>query len=198
MNPEQPNERDARPRGAHLSAGQIRAYLDGEVRGRVAFHYGVHLLRCSACRKRRDSVAARGYEVATLLVVAGERSARPRRLALSVPGLSAAAIAMLSIVTLGVTLARRPSAHTQLSGGSRVQDICCFDLDGGSRGDDGMLTVSRTGQVVDCVVVYEDHAGTGVFASGDPVRFVSQTESCSVDGVLSAIGAGHRRRRPGT
>ena len=120
MNPEQPNERDARPRGAHLSAGQIRAYLDGEVRGRVAFHYGVHLLRCSACRKRRDSVAARGYEVATLLVVAGERSARPRRLALSVPGLSAAAIAMLSIVTLGVT---EPSLFDTITFDEQTQEF---------------------------------------------------------------------------
>jgi hypothetical protein len=206
MKPEQPNDQpselhnDRHPRHpwAHLTAGQIRAYLDGEIRGRTALRCGVHLWRCAACRMRRDAVRARGQDVASMLTLAGMRPASRRRMPFTAPGLGAAAIAVLSAVTVGVTLARRPSAHTRLAGETRVQDICCFDLDGGSRGDDGMLTVSRTGEVVDCVVVYEDHAGTGAFASGDPVRFVSHTETCSVDGLLSAIDPRRRLRRPGT
>jgi len=72
--------------------------------------------------------------------------------------------------------------HASTAGATHVHDVCCFNLDGGGRGDDGLLTISLPGQVVDCVVLYEDQAGTRAFSPRDPVRFISRPVGCDVSG----------------
>jgi hypothetical protein len=50
-------------------------------------------------------------------------------------------------------------------------DRCCQDLDGGGTADDGILVITRDGESVDRLVVYEDRDGSGAFSPGDLVRF---------------------------
>jgi hypothetical protein len=196
--PARPNAaRDGRSPGTHLSAGQLREYLDGEIRGLVAVRYGLHLAFCPPCRVRQQSVTARGRNVATLLELAGTRSGRSRANVPGGPGMKSLAIATLGALMVAVTFAYGPFGTDRITDRSRVKDICCFNLDGGSRVDDGMVTVSRTGEVVDCVVVYEDRAGTGAFAAGDPVRFLSHRSACSAERLLDAKRSGPAGK-PGT
>ena len=56
-----------------------------------------------------------------------------------------------------------------------LRDACCGDHDGGDRPDDGLLTLSRRGEHVDVVIVYEDVDRSGTFTPGDIVRYVSVT-----------------------
>ncbi len=199
--PDHPAERNEPREGRrpefHLSAGQLREYLDGEIRGLAAIRFGLHLAFCPLCRVRQQSVSARGRTVATLLELAGARSGRLRANAPAGPGMRAMAIATLGALTVAIAFAHGPFASRRIADRSHVKDVCCFDLDGGSRVDDGMVTVSRAGQVVDCVVVYEDRAGTRAFAPGDPVRFLSHKNDCSAERLLDAIGSRHAGR-PGT
>jgi hypothetical protein len=185
----------------HLSDGALRAYLDHEVAPAQALRYALHLRRCEGCRARRDQVQQMGDRVSQLIGVAFEDRTglrhpvrRHRRLG---QGMSAAAAAAVVAAAVTLALHRQPSTHTRLAAGSRVEDICCFNLDGGTRGDDGLLTVSRPGQVVDCVVLYEDQAGTRAFSQRDPVRFVSQPAGCGVDAVVTAIAREPRSDRAG-
>jgi hypothetical protein len=142
-------------------------------------------------------VKARGNTVATLLELAGTPSGRPHPRALSVPAMSAVAIAALSAAAAGVLFTYGPFARTRIPERAQVKDVCCFDLDGGSRMDDGIVTVSRAGQLVDCVVVYEDRAGTRAFAAGDPLRFLSHKTACSEAGLRDAPGPGKVAAAPG-
>lgn len=182
---------------AHLSAGQIREYLDGEIRGLSAVRYGLHLAICRRCAQRRRSVKARGSTVSVLLELAGTPSGRPRARALSAPAMSALAIAALSAATAGLLFSHGPFARTSIADRPQVKDLCCFDLDGGVKLDDGIVTVSRAGQVVDCVVVYEDRAGTRAFAAGDPLLFLSHKRACSDAGLRDAPGPGKVAAAPG-
>jgi len=50
-------------------------------------------------------------------------------------------------------------------------DRCCQDLDGGGDADDGLVVVSRRGEAVHRLAVYEDLDGSGSFTPGDIVRF---------------------------
>lgn len=96
--------------------------------------------------------------------------------------IAAAAVVLISAAVLTLAARQFPATHTRLAGESHVQDVCCFNLDGGGRGDDGMLTISRPGQIVDCVVLYEDRTGTRAFSPHDPVRFISRPAGCDVSG----------------
>jgi hypothetical protein len=181
----------------HLSAGQIREYLDGEIRGLSALRYGLHLAICPRCASRRRSVKARGRTVATLLELAGTPAGRSRARVLSVPALSAVAITAVSAAMAGVLFTYGPFARARVADRAQVKDVCCFNLDGGSKMDDGVVTVSRAGQVVDCVVVYEDRAGTRAFAAGDPLLFLSHKKACSEAGLRDAPGPGKFAAAPG-
>jgi hypothetical protein len=195
--PVPPRERWRGP-ASHLSAGQIREYLDGEIHGLSALRCGLHLAICRRCAKRRRSVKARGNTVATLLELSGTPSRRPRARNLSVPAMSVMAIATLSVATAGVLFSYGPFGRQRIADRSQVKDVCCFDLDGGSRMDDGIVTVSRAGQVVDCVVVYEDRAGTRAFAAGDPLLFLSHKKACGDAGLRDAPGPGKFAAARGT
>ena len=180
----------------HLRGGQIREYLDGEVRGLTALRYGLHLAICSRCAERRRSVKARGHAVAALLELAGSRPPRLRS-RVSVPAISFVAIAALSAATAGILASYGPFARPRLLAQAQIKDVCCFDLSGGSNMNDGIVTVSRSDQVVDCVIVYEDRAKTRAFAAGDPLLFLSRKKECAAAGLRDAPGPGKFAAAPG-
>jgi hypothetical protein len=181
----------------HLRAGQIREYLDGEVRGLTALRYGLHLAICSRCAERRRSVTARGHAVAALLELAGSRPPRLRSRVVSVPAIGFVAIAALSAATAGILVSYGPFVRPRLLAQAQIKDVCCFDLSGGSNMNDGIVTVSRSGQVVDCVIVYEDRAKTRAFAAGDPLLFLSRKKECAAAGLRDAPGPGKFAAAPG-
>jgi hypothetical protein len=56
-----------------------------------------------------------------------------------------------------------------------IRDLCCEDHDGGTKPDDGLLTLNTAGEHVRVVVIYEDSDGSGSFTPGDLVRYASST-----------------------
>jgi len=64
---------------------------------------------------------------------------------------------------------------------SRTIDRCCQDLDGGGRADDGLLVLSRNGEQVRRLTIYEDRDGSRSFSAADTVRFAR-------DGVPTMLG----------
>jgi Putative zinc-finger len=170
------------PTSNHPSDGTLQAYLDGELDARLTVRCAVHLRRCPSCRRAIGHLRDDSERVAALLGTIGNLggvASRTRRRRLPYIGASVgvAAAGLLSFVLLH----HPTSSHSRVAAGERVQDVCCFNLDGGTRRDDGMLTVSRAGQVVDCVVLYEDQAGRGAFVPGDPLRYISQSTACGPD-----------------
>lgn len=156
----------------HYGDGTFRALLDGELDAGLTRSLSRHLRGCAECRRRLDRVGADGRVTGRLLRIA----ARPRRPYVSIMTAAAAVLA------LAIGARSLPATHARIAGAAHVQDVCCFNLDGGGRGDDGLLTISRPGQVVDCVVLYEDQAGTRAFSKSDPVRFISRPAGCDISG----------------
>jgi hypothetical protein len=155
---------------AHPDEGVMRAYLDGELTRFHAMRLGRHTSRCQSCALMLADLRALDERATSLLgafvPAATQRPPRrPRRFGLALAG---AAGPMAAVV---LWLAATPTTHASESGAYRVHDVCCFNLDGGDHADDGMLTVSRPGEVVDCVLLYEDRAGLRRFAQRDPLRF---------------------------
>jgi hypothetical protein len=74
----------------------------------------------------------------------------------------------LAIYLLWATLLRE--AH------GRQIDQCCWDLDGGGPGDDGVLVEADPDESVRRLTIYEDADGSGGFSQGDPIRFVRGRE----------------------
>jgi hypothetical protein len=170
----------------HPNEGALRAYLDGELAPSAALQCAIHVRRCSSCRRLLGELGEQGELAGNLLSVALTPPRRGRRPYVgAVIGLASAGVLGAILVA---TLLRQPATHTRTADGVRVQDVCCFNLDGGGHPDDGMVTVSRAGQVVDCVVLYEDRAGTRTFAPQDPLRFISRPPGCSI-GVFSPAGS---------
>jgi hypothetical protein len=169
---------------AHPTEGTLQAYLDGELAPALTLQCAIHLRRCPTCRLALRGMRERWTQVSDLLATVNPRQRRNRGAVYrTVAGLSAAGVvgALLSI-----SLMQHPATHTRTAGASHVQDICCFNLDGGGRRDDGMLTVSRADQIVDCVVLYEDRAGKRAFSPHDPLRFISQPQGCTSDVIAAA------------
>ncbi len=159
----------------HPHEGDLRAYLDRELPPAAVQQLETHLRGCLACRRALAEARDRGDRVDALLEVAGVSSIRRTpRWAMAIAGVAAAAVVATFI------LRGEPATHSRVAGATRVQDVCCFNLDGGGPGDDGLLTVSRAGQIVDCVVLYEDRTGTRAFSPRDPVRFVSRPNGCDL------------------
>ena len=171
----------------HLSDGELRALLDGELSPLMTLRCRLHLKRCDACRAQRDEMVAIDRQVSALLSAATPRAAQAARR--SRWRLAAAVGAAALLLGAGVQLVRGlPSSHGHDTGLVRVQDVCCFNLDGGERGDDGVLTVSRAGQLVDCVVLYEDRAGKRRFSPRDPLRFVSDhAAGCEANTLIATL-----------
>jgi len=166
-------QRTNRPRpnrDAHPAEGELRAYLDGELSSFAAMRVALHTRRCTPCARAVSDLRALDARAASLLHAfmphpVGRRRRDRRALALALATVVASAAAMA--LWMGAT----PTTHASASGEYRVHDVCCFNLDGGAHADDGMLTVSRAGEVVDCVLLYEDRAGLRRFAQRDPLRF---------------------------
>lgn len=60
--------------------------------------------------------------------------------------------------------------------GVRVaRDVCCLDLDGGGRADDGVFTLSDPDERVAMVIVYEDTDGRGELGPGSLVRYIGRS-----------------------
>ncbi len=183
--------------GAHPSDGVLRAWADGELSVPHRMATAVHLLRCGRCRAALEAIRAGGRATHGLLALLDkpvETEEGWRRLAARLGASSRAApqsqapvstwlawalAAMFAIValTLAVDRVRDPSPAIASAGGR--QDICCWDLDGGGRSDDGVMTLSSEGELLDCVVLYDDLDRSRSFTGGDAVRYVSRPESCA-------------------
>jgi putative zinc finger protein len=170
----------------HPDEGTLRAYIDGELPPAATLQCAIHVRRCPTCRLTLRGVRERGHQVADLLTWVRAPRRGDSRIGFYSSAIGVAAALVLGTL-LSVSLRQQPATHSRTAGGTHVQDVCCFNLDGGGRRDDGMLTVSRADQVVDCVVLYEDRAGKRAFSPHDPLRFISQPEGCTTDVVAAAI-----------
>ena len=162
--------RPAPNRNAHPDEGDLRAYLDGELASFAAMRIALHTRRCQACAHTVAELRALDARATSLLrafmPVETARHVRHRH------GLGLALATLLaSAAAIGLWMGNTPTTHASASGVYRMHDVCCFNLDGGEHADDGLLTVSRAGEVVDCVLLYEDRAGIKRFAQRDPLRF---------------------------
>jgi hypothetical protein len=77
--------------------------------------------------------------------------------------LRAIAAALVAAVGVAIWVGQRSHGITM--------DHCCYDLDGGGSFDDGVLVVTRGGEAVRRIAVYEDRDGSRSLTSGDVVRF---------------------------
>ena len=157
-------------RNVHPAEGDLRAYLDGELSSFAALRVALHMRRCRACADAAAELRTLDARASSLLraFTPGRtpRASRHRR------GIGFALATLVSAAAaIALWMGASPTTHATASGVYRLHDVCCFNLDGGEHADDGMLTVSRAGEVVDCVLLYEDRAGTKRFAQRDPLRF---------------------------
>lgn len=185
---------------AHPTEGQLQSLLDCELATAREIIVRAHLLRCAACRARIDAARATTSLVDALIrrstpvvdresawnrfvVLSGGRASR--RSGNASHWSSAAALVLATAVLLAIflrgsspaaaggdafALVREAQAHPA---SGLLRDACCSDHDGGDRADDGLLTVSRPGEKVTVVIVYEDIDHSGTFTRGDIVRYVS-------------------------
>ncbi len=182
---------------AHLSDGTLRALADRELALPRRLVSAAHLARCQRCRTALDRIRADGRATRDLLTLLdrpvdtgdGWRRLASRRPAEQrsdgrLPGPAStrlawtmAAVFAVVALTLAVDRVRDLSPMSPVADGR--QDICCWDLDGGGRSDDGVMTLSSAGELLDCVVLYDDRDRSRSFTQGDAVRYISRPESCA-------------------
>jgi len=176
---------------AHPADGVLRAYVDGELSPLATLRCAWHLRRCASCRaalaeerrlERHASELIARLGVGVDVDEAWQRFSAlygpgPRRALSAWPAVGIAAVVVLTAVVL---LAPRTRAGDGSGGPAAVtaQDVCCWDLDGGGPGDDGVFTLSRRGQVVACVIVYDDIDASRSLSDPDVVRYVSRPGDC--------------------
>jgi hypothetical protein len=187
----------------HLSDGTLRALADRELPLLQRVAATVHLARCRRCRNALEAVGDQGrttHDILSLLdrpvdSEEGWRRLSARRSQVQTPGrkLSMAASSRLAwalttvfaVIALALALDRVRGSSPVAAGAGGRQDICCWDLDGGGRSDDGVMTLSSAGELLDCVVLYDDRDRSRSFTQGDAVRYISRAESCApLAGVL--------------
>jgi hypothetical protein len=182
---------------AHLSDGTLRALADRELDFLQRLVSAAHLARCGRCRTALERSRADGRATRDLLTLldrpvdtgegwrrlASRRSAEQRG-ERKLPGPAStrlawtmAAVFAVVALTLAVDRVRDASRVPPVADGR--QDICCWDLDGGGRSDDGVMTLSSAGELLDCVVLYDDRDRSRSFTQGDAVRYISRPESCA-------------------
>lgn len=190
----------------HPDDGVLRAYVDGELPWLAARRCARHLEACASCRTLlgdQEQLSARAAALLTCLEVpvnvqegwrrlgvvsgaaAGQRPGRGLWRSSVVPG--AAAVAGVLVVLL--VLRSAPAPHA-----ARILDACCWDLDGGGPGDDGVLTVTLPDQRVVALTVYEDRNHSRSLTPRDPVRYGSWTGA----GAVSPGRDGPPAATPGT
>ena len=186
---------------AHPAEGTLQAYLDGELASPRGVLIELHLFRCASCRARVDASRYTSEMVSALIqrsapavdaesgwqrlmILSGGRAARvkPRSTRWSTATALALVTGALVLATLRsashisdpkanvFALVRDAQAHPAHA---RLRDACCADHDGGDVADDGLLTLSKPGEKVTVVIVYEDVDRSGTFTHGDVVRYVS-------------------------
>ena len=182
-------------RGRHLDEGTLRAHADGELPALASLRAWWHLYWCPDCRRALNEQRELGARAGALLsslatpidVTAawqrvgarlglGGSSHRTRTIERSL-GLGVA-LAIAVAVLVHATSVERLVHGWALSSGEQARDVCCFDLDGGGPGDDGILTLSRRGERVDCVLVYDDIDRSRTFSAGDRTRYASPAGRC--------------------
>ncbi len=74
---------------------------------------------------------------------------------------------------LSGTMARAQGGGTpQQPSAVTLVDRCCFDLDGGGKGDDGIFSVNLKGDVL-LALIYEDPDGNKKFEDKDEIKAAS-------------------------
>jgi hypothetical protein len=182
----------------HLSDGTLRALDDGELPILAALRTRMHLARCGLCRaalSARRSDQLRAQELLSMLDRPVNTADAWRRLSarrpdisprtqsfgarFATPQLAWTMTAALAVVATALAVGRGNGAMATAVGPGR-QDVCCWDLDGGGPSDDGVMTISREGEMLDCVVLYDDLDRSRSFSYGDAVRYMSRPESCGL------------------
>ncbi|HEY9450208.1 MAG TPA: hypothetical protein VIQ60_10670 [Gemmatimonadaceae bacterium] len=182
----------------HLSDGTLRALDDGELSLLETLRSRIHLTRCGRCRatlSARRSDQLRAQELLSMIdrpvdtadawrrFSARRPDTSPRTQPFSArfatPQLAWTMTAALAVVATALAIGRGNGASATVAGPGR-QDVCCWDLDGGGPSDDGVMTISREGEMLDCVVLYDDLDRSRSFSYGDAVRYMSRPESCGL------------------
>jgi len=188
----------------HPEERTLRASVDGELGWRPPARCAAHLRRCPGCRaavEEQRQLDRRASGLLAHLSVPADREAawqrvdqaRPtRRPAAPLLAVGATALGALGLGLLVGTWNHSLSsvAADRSSAGGRTKDVCCWNLDGGPRGDDGVVTVSTAGEAVACVILYDDVDGSHSFSAGDVVRFATASELCPSVGGIPASSAG--------
>lgn len=180
----------------HLSDGTLRALADHELALLERLTASAHLALCGHCRSTLAALREDGRRSADLISllehpVDTEEGWRGLAVRLPVRGparlpsiagsawLAWALAALFAVVAAGLAVDRTGAKPSVAASGSGHQDICCWDLDGGGRSDDGVMTLSSAGELLDCVVLYDDVDRSKSFTDGDAIRYVSRPESCA-------------------
>lgn len=168
-------------RATHPASHVLRAHLDGEIDWARAAACTLHLARCPRCAAELEELRALDRRAATLVARsrgAGWPAARPEpggggrdvRLRLGAGALAAAVLALLYVA---------PPPRGAVDRAPGVKDVCCWDLDGGGRGDDGVFTRVRDGEVVECAIVYDDVDASHSLTAADVVRSAPPPPGCT-------------------
>ena len=67
-------------------------------------------------------------------------------------------------------------------------DRCCFDLDGGGLADDGIAILSRAGERVRHLTIYEDRDHSGTLTASDAIRFSRGREPIVTPSLSAGLG----------
>lgn len=182
---------------AHPSDGMLRAMADGQLSLPRRIATTLHIFRCRRCRDALESVRYDARRAGRLLgmldgpvdtetawhrIEARYPELRPRERTTPTSGsarLAWAVAAVFALATLTLAAERLRPGSPVMVGDTGHQDICCWDLDGGGRSDDGVMTRSSAGELLDCVVLYDDLDRSRSFTPGDAVRYISRPESCA-------------------
>lgn len=181
---------------AHLSEGTLRALADGELPLLERLTSRSHLARCADCRSALATIREAGRTTAdriALLERPVDTEEGWRGMAVRLPARGSARLpptvgsawlawalaALFAVLAAALAVDRSGARPSVAVNGSGHQDICCWDLDGGGRSDDGVMTLSSAGELLDCVVLYDDVDRSRSFTDGDAVRYISRPESCA-------------------
>jgi hypothetical protein len=175
----------------HLAESTLQALDDGELPPLAALRAMLHLGRCRECRERR-AAGRRLHEQARTLLTLAEQPVDTRegwlRLCAVRPQVGSSGRRRFTVAAWALAVVMALSlaavAHFRSRSGAPEplarRDICCWDLDGGGPGDDGVMTVSRPGEQLACVVLYDDVDRSRSLTRGDVIRYVSRESACGL------------------
>lgn len=178
----------------HPAPGTLRSYLDGELGWLSVWRCALHVRRCRTCRAALAQEERTGRLSRALLarlelpldteesssrlrVLSGATTGRPSHLhprTILWIGSGGVAVALLLFLWVGRDRHAIPGGSAiGMDGGARIQDACCWNLDGGGPGDDGVVAVTLPGERVVALALYEDGNGSGSLSTQDPIRYGS-------------------------